>query len=77
MSQSLASAIARREGNKSQARIGDIREVLKIITDLIAEQLLATNNQRSDFLSKIDEDAHKKFSKLQAKQKKAEAKASK
>lgn len=29
--QKLASAIAKREGKKSQARIGDIREILKLI----------------------------------------------
>jgi hypothetical protein len=28
----LASEIAKREGKKSQARIGDIREILKIVT---------------------------------------------
>ncbi len=30
----LASAIAKREGHKSQARIGDIREILSIIADM-------------------------------------------
>lgn len=33
----LASLIAKREGKRSQARIGDIREVLKIIAQLEAE----------------------------------------
>lgn len=30
----LASEIAKREGKKSQARIGDIREILKIIVQM-------------------------------------------
>lgn len=35
--QKLASAIAKREGGKSQARIGDIRQILKIIVELDVE----------------------------------------
>jgi len=35
--QKLASQIAKREGKKSQARIGDIREILKTIVDLEVE----------------------------------------
>jgi hypothetical protein len=30
----LATEIAKREGNKSQARIGDIREIIGILSDL-------------------------------------------
>lgn len=30
----LASQIAKREGHKSQARIGDIREILSILSDM-------------------------------------------
>lgn len=33
----LASEIAKREGKKSQARIGDIREILGILADIVAE----------------------------------------
>lgn len=36
----LASEIARREGGKSQARIGDIRSILKIIVTIHAEAIL-------------------------------------
>lgn len=35
----LASMIAKREGKKSQARIGDIREILKLIVEIQAELL--------------------------------------
>lgn len=35
----LASKIALREGKKSQARIGDIREVLGIVADIFHEML--------------------------------------
>lgn len=34
----LASAIAKKEGKKSEARIGDIREILKILTDDAVEK---------------------------------------
>lgn len=33
----LISAIAVREGKKSQVKIGDIREILRVIADLAAE----------------------------------------
>lgn len=36
--QKLASEIAKREGKKSQARIGDIREILKILCTIDAEE---------------------------------------
>lgn len=35
--QKLASEIAKREGKKSQARIGDIREILGILADVFHE----------------------------------------
>lgn len=35
--QKLASLIAKREGKKHQATIGDIREILKILKEIIAE----------------------------------------
>lgn len=34
----LASAIAKTEGKKSQARIGDIREILSVLSDLLVEE---------------------------------------
>lgn len=42
----LASLIAKREGKKSQARIGDIREILKILIQLEIEDIL--ENPHSD-----------------------------
>lgn len=33
----IAKEIAKREGKKSQARYGDIREILGILSDIIAE----------------------------------------
>lgn len=38
--QKLASEIAKREGKKSQARIGDIREILKIFFTMLAEDMI-------------------------------------
>lgn len=40
--QTLASQIAKREGKRSQARIGDIREILGILSDLLWESQAAT-----------------------------------
>jgi hypothetical protein len=37
----LASLIAKREGKRSQARIGDIREILKILVLIDAEDCIA------------------------------------
>jgi hypothetical protein len=37
--QKLASEIAKREGKKSQARIGDIREILGILSDVAVEDM--------------------------------------
>ena len=37
----LASQIAKIEGKKSQSRIGDIREILKIIQNMIKDEVIA------------------------------------
>lgn len=49
----LASAIAKKEGKKSQARIGDVREILSILSDIVHEHegsdiitMLITNGQK-------------------------------
>lgn len=41
----LASLIAKREGKRSQARIGDIREILKIIVELNTESMIDGSNE--------------------------------
>ncbi len=43
--QQLASAIAKREGKKSQSRIGDIREILKILIELDAQDLFESDGK--------------------------------
>jgi hypothetical protein len=45
----LASAIAKKEGKKSQARIGDIREILSILSDMLFDE----KNDRLDDLVTI------------------------
>lgn len=42
----LASAIAKIEGKKSQSRIGDIREILKIIQNMIKEEVMVSEETR-------------------------------
>lgn len=46
----LASKIAKIEGKKSQARIGDIREILKIYFDLflLDEEVIYLQNREMD-----------------------------
>lgn len=49
--QTLATEIAKREGKKSEARIGDIREILAILSDVMWDQplvysLLSINGQK-------------------------------
>lgn len=48
----LASEIAKREGKKSQAKIGDIREVLRIIENMIMEK----NMERGGFHVVLEKD---------------------
>ena len=36
----LAAQIALREGKRSQARVSDIREILGILTDMMAEEMV-------------------------------------
>lgn len=60
----LASEIAKREGKKSQATIGDIREILKIFFDITAENM-------DKFVEAINEEWSKRLAKVS----KAKAKA--
>lgn len=67
-----ASIIAKREGGKSQARIGDIRQILKIIVDDTVEKVTSDNE---DTIEKAIFDAIEK--KLDQLTKKAAIKAQK
>lgn len=46
-SNKLATLIAKLEGKRSQARIGDIREIIKIIQTLIKDEVLAYNETKT------------------------------
>lgn len=51
----LAQIIALKEGKKSQARIGDIREIIKIIQTLLKEEVLAFDeNQNTESLAALN-----------------------
>lgn len=67
--QKLASEIAKREGKKSQARIGDIREMLKTMAQLEAE-IYMLNPGEIGPLGSVRAQAEKLIKKLQAKAKK-------
>jgi len=41
--QKLASELAKREGKKSQTRVGDIRELLKLVCTIEAELMVSGN----------------------------------
>lgn len=45
----LASEICKREGKKSQAKVGDVREILKILTQMI----LKDEAPALDFLNEV------------------------
>lgn len=66
----LASAIAKIEGKKSQARIGDIREILKIICTLDAEAAVDGLADKDGAIYTLDVHAGKIAGKLLAKRKK-------
>jgi hypothetical protein len=50
----LIKYICNKEGKKHQASIGDIREIISIIEDLIAEELVSLSYDLSDDISGID-----------------------
>lgn len=52
----IASEIAKREGKKSQARIGDIREILGILSDLVSQHWIGPN----DFLIIFHDNGNKR-----------------
>lgn len=56
----IASELAKREGKKSQARIGDIREILKLLVEMEVEALLAPSDSP---LQALTDRAFKKFQK--------------
>jgi hypothetical protein len=67
--QKLASAIAFREGKKSQARIGDIREILRIMVDMEAESLHINGDPEAAPLHVMTEATNKALDKLRRRRK--------
>lgn len=65
--QKLASEIAKREGKKSQARIGDIREIIKTLCTLEAE-MITSGSDAVGPLDVIAEQSSKVAEKLYRKQ---------
>lgn len=45
----LAQKIAKIEGKKSQARIGDIKEIIKILITLMAEEVIESGEAETSF----------------------------
>jgi hypothetical protein len=59
----LASTMAKREGKKSQARIGDIRELIKILEEIASEEMIANMDGISDTLEMLAARAREKATK--------------
>lgn len=60
----LASEIAKREGKKSQARIGDIREILGVLADILVEEEQVTpEHELMDTLVQFAIEGHKRAQK--------------
>lgn len=66
--QDLASKIARIEGKKSQARIGDIREILSILGDMVWDEI-QVDEMNSPILNAILASAEKRAKKAEKKKK--------
>ena len=56
----LASEIAKREGKKSQARIGDIREIIGVFSDICHEELENNSTEPMDLIVATGEKRAKK-----------------
>lgn len=66
----LAAEIAKREGKKSEVAIGNIREVIKVLTDIMAEEMAETESfDHSDTEFNLYEMSLKKAKKLKKKKK--------
>lgn len=67
----LWNKLTKMNGGKSKSKNYDVAETLNDLIEVIAEELLATNNQRSDTLQVIDDEAHKLMLKMKTKRDKA------
>ena len=70
----LASLVANREGKKSQVKIGDVREVFRILQELSAESFFYDSEGPIDILfygpqyRKVEIKVHKRLEKLEDKE---------
>lgn len=67
--QQLASEIARLEGKKSQVKIGDVREVLRVMIDLEIEHMMLDGDYPSPVIDTLYSHVAKKFKQLSARKK--------
>lgn len=63
----LASAIAKAEGKKHEASIGDVREILSIITTMSAKAMNRSKGRNRGPLCVLNEAAMKKYGRLKSK----------
>lgn len=69
----LIAELARREGKKSQAKIGEIRELLKHLRDILIETQLGQHDLIDEFFMYSDKELAKRANKVR----RAEAKKAK
>jgi len=63
----LASEIAKREGKKSQTQIGDIREILSILSDMINDEYEKLCNENKSIVVSLVENGMKRARKMRKK----------
>lgn len=68
----LVSEICQREGKRSQVKVGDVREVLSVLTDILAEELA---DRSTFYASQLQEAILKKMLRMRRKAKRGSQKS--
>lgn len=67
----LASAVAKAEGKKSQVSIGNIRETLKVLVQVLAEDIATSSDMPTPLFSEWNKSLEKAIAKAKKKSTKA------
>lgn len=69
----LASAVAKREGKRSQTSIGNVRETLSVLVQVLAEDIASTSDTPTPLHSEWNKALEKAITKAKKKLKKGSA----